>query len=173
MDKIEQATDTQPAQGNEEGMSADVESMSSELRRRGKRIVDLMEENGKLRDELREKASRHANRIASKLLDVPLSSHDSQQPAQGEEIRDMKTGEYATGKNPNYKGKPKKRWNMVEVVAEVGTEFGIIEDSELGLLTLITRREGEDWPHGMKPEAGMNKIEEGRRVYVVINMSRS
>lgn len=84
----------------------------------------------------------------------------NEQPRQGEEV---------VGPNPNYKGLPLKRWHTVECVAKEHTEFGVIEDSVDGVLTIIVRRQGEQWPHGMKPECGVNTIVPGARVYCVVS----
>ena len=73
--------------------------------------------------------------------------------------------EFAVGPNPNYR-KPKAVWHTVEIVAAEGTEFGLVEELG-GTLTVIARRQGEDWPHGMEPKSGVNVIAKGCRVYCV------
>lgn len=81
---------------------------------------------------------------------------------------DEHRGAEATGPNPDYKGPPLKRWHTVEVVAAEGTEIGLVEDTDYGLLTAIVRRQGEPWPHGMEPKVGgINTIAPGHRVYCV------
>jgi hypothetical protein len=82
--------------------------------------------------------------------------------------KDLNRGGEATGPNPDYQGPPLKRWHTVEIVAVEGSEFGLIEDNEHGVLTVISRRSGEAWPHGMNPTiGGVNTIVPVARVYYV------
>ncbi len=39
----------------------------------------------------------------------------------------------------------------IQVVAEQGTEFGVLPHVEDGVITIICRRKGESWPYGMEP----------------------
>ena len=76
----------------------------------------------------------------------------------------------AQGKNPHYKP-PINVWHRVEVIAPVGTQFGIIMD-EHGTLTIAMRPNvGEDWPHGAIPEIGTT-ILEGHQAYQVLSDER-
>lgn len=61
------------------------------------------------------------------------------------------------------------RWSEVEVVADVGTEFGVLRD-EMGLLTVVVRPPGQPWPHGLVPTEGMNTIQEDFTRYVVMHV---
>lgn len=61
------------------------------------------------------------------------------------------------------------RWSEVEVVAAVGTEFGVLRD-ETGLLTVVVRPSGQPWPHGLVPTEAMNTIHEGYTRYVVTHV---
>jgi hypothetical protein len=75
------------------------------------------------------------------------------------------------GPNPHYKP-PIMRWNQVELVADEGTEFGIECDSG-GLLSIVIRSAGKDWPHDRKePTSGRNTIEPGNICYVVTSDER-
>lgn len=73
-------------------------------------------------------------------------------------------------RNPNYRP-PRMRWRRVEIIAAEGTEFGIVLDVE-GDLSLVTRRAGEEWPHGHEPTSGINTIAPGERAYRVSNDER-
>lgn len=80
-------------------------------------------------------------------------------------------GEVAVGLNPHYRP-PIMRWNRVELVAEPGHSFGIRHD-EGGVLTILVKPPGKDWPFGMEPTAGgVNTIDEGARSYEVWNDER-
>jgi len=48
-------------------------------------------------------------------------------------------------------------WQKVCVAACEGTEIGLVDDHE-GLLRIVIRRKGEDWPHGITPADGNFKI---------------
>lgn len=57
----------------------------------------------------------------------------------------------------------------VEVIAPVGTSFGILS-SEDGVLRIVVKPVGDaDWPHGIKPNTGHNTIEPGFTRYIVID----
>jgi|HubBroStandDraft_5_1064220.scaffolds.fasta_scaffold781681_2 hypothetical protein len=59
------------------------------------------------------------------------------------------------------------KWHTVKIIAQAGAEFGIFEDKD-GVLQIITKRPGEEWPHGLTPTAGENYIHEGFTRYVVL-----
>jgi hypothetical protein len=55
----------------------------------------------------------------------------------------------------------------VEIIAEVGTECGLVESAP-GMLTIVVKAPGaNDWPHGIVPTTGINTIAEGHRRYSV------
>lgn len=57
----------------------------------------------------------------------------------------------------------------VQVVAPVGTKFGLLE-SPTGVLTIVCRPPASpDWPHGLVPERGLNEIAPGHTRYVVMD----
>lgn len=57
-------------------------------------------------------------------------------------------------------------WDQVQIIAEAGTQFAIIEDYK-GCLVIITRRRNEDWPYGIQPIGGFNQIGTECTRYVV------
>lgn len=59
----------------------------------------------------------------------------------------------------------KPGWTAVEIVAEAGTEFQVVETVGR-VLTIVVRRQGENWPHGIDRGSGFNRIEEGNTRYV-------
>lgn len=74
------------------------------------------------------------------------------------------SGEVSTGPNPDYR--EPDGWRGIEIVATPGTEFGIM--TEAGeFISIVTRREGEDWPHNHVPTHGINIIAPGHMAYVV------
>jgi hypothetical protein len=48
-------------------------------------------------------------------------------------------------------------WTKVTVLAEPGTEFGVVSDVN-GELTLTSRRKGEGWPCGRRPIPSSVKV---------------
>lgn len=58
-------------------------------------------------------------------------------------------------------------WDKVKIVAQEGTEFGVIYD-EKGELALVVKHPGGEWPHKLKPTSGHNVIAEGNKAYIVV-----
>lgn len=55
----------------------------------------------------------------------------------------------------------------VQVVAPVGTKFGLVK-SPAGVLTIVCRPPATpDWPHGIVPDSGRNEIAPGFTRYIV------
>ena len=59
-------------------------------------------------------------------------------------------------------------WHKVKVYAPVGTEFAIVKNNE-GIIELIYRNPGEEWPHGIQPVGGQMIIQEGCKSYAVVD----
>jgi 5-deoxy-D-glucuronate isomerase len=59
-------------------------------------------------------------------------------------------------------------WKRVRIVAEVGTEFGIISDTDGELVVCAKPAKKKKWPHGIEPQAGRNTIGEGCNSYIVM-----
>jgi len=57
----------------------------------------------------------------------------------------------------------------VQVVAADGTEFGVIDGQEPGMLVIVVKHPGAiNWPYpDLKPTSGINKIANGGRRYSV------
>jgi hypothetical protein len=61
-----------------------------------------------------------------------------------------------------------KRMKRVEIIAEVGTSFGIVRNDDF-CITISVRPPGqEDWPHEIEPVSGFNTIREGFTRYAVM-----
>lgn len=58
-------------------------------------------------------------------------------------------------------------WDKVKIVADEGTEFGVIYDSK-GELAIVVKHPGKDWPHNLKPTSNHNKIDKQNKAYIVI-----
>jgi hypothetical protein len=59
-------------------------------------------------------------------------------------------------------------WNKVRVIAEVGTEFGILSDTNGELVIVAKAAKKKKWPHNAEPKAGRNTIEVGANSYIVM-----
>jgi hypothetical protein len=57
-------------------------------------------------------------------------------------------------------------WFRVQVVAESGMEIGVVRDSD-GVLTLIVRASGNEWPGGVEPVGGVRRIRKCETMYRV------
>ncbi len=58
-------------------------------------------------------------------------------------------------------------YTKIQIIAAVDTELGIVE-LEPGVLTIVVKAPNEkDWPHGIIPTSGQNRILEGSTRYVI------
>lgn len=55
----------------------------------------------------------------------------------------------------------------VQIIAPVGSQFGLISKENDPVVVILCRRKGEEWPHGFEPRGGLNEIIEGCDRYIV------